>query len=71
MMGIDDVVTNDPNVHLQSYDLTGAFGNSMSDCDSKDQPFLFVCFDRSTLDVMWGSGFNVGLAVDIRVMSSA
>jgi hypothetical protein len=32
---------------------------------------LFVCLDRSNLDVMWGSDFNVVLAVDLRVMSSA
>jgi hypothetical protein len=39
MMRIDDVVANDPDVHLQSYDLAAAFGNSMSDRDPKDQPF--------------------------------
>jgi hypothetical protein len=33
--------------------------------------FLFICLDRSTLDVMWGSDFNVVLAVDVWVMSSA
>jgi hypothetical protein len=70
MMGIDDVVANDPDVHLQSSNLMAFFKNSMSDRDSKDQPFLFVCLDRSTLDVMWGFDFIIGLAVDIRVMSS-
>jgi hypothetical protein len=39
MMGIYDVVANDPDVHLQSSDLTAVFGNSMSNRDSKDQPF--------------------------------
>jgi hypothetical protein len=33
--------------------------------------FLFVCLDRSTLDVMWSSDFNVSQAADVRVMSSA
>jgi hypothetical protein len=39
MMGIDDVVANDPDVHLQSSDLAAFFGNSMSDHQSKDRPF--------------------------------
>jgi hypothetical protein len=41
MMGIDDVVVNDPDVHLQSYDLAAAFGNTMSDRDPRI--CLFVC----------------------------
>jgi hypothetical protein len=40
MMGIDDVVVNDPDVHLQSYDLAAAFGDSMSNRDSKDRSFV-------------------------------
>jgi hypothetical protein len=71
MMGINDVVANDPDVHLQSSNLTVVFKNSMSDRDSKDQPFLFVCLERSTLDAMWGSDFNVVLVVGVRIMSSA
>jgi hypothetical protein len=39
MMGIDDVVANDPDVHFQSSNLVDVFGNSMSDRDSKDRPF--------------------------------
>jgi hypothetical protein len=51
MMGIGDVVTNDPDVHLQSFDLTAVFENSMSDCDFKDRPF---CLDAWT-EVLWMS----------------
>jgi hypothetical protein len=40
MMGIDDVVGNDPDVHLQSFDLAAVFKNSMSDGDTKDRPFI-------------------------------
>jgi hypothetical protein len=65
MMGIDDVVANDPDVHLQPSDLTAFFRNSMSDCDPKNRPFCVVCLDRSTLDVMWGSDFNVVIAADV------
>jgi predicted nucleic acid-binding protein len=43
----------------------------MSDRDYKDWPFLFVCLDKSTLDVMWGSDFNIVLAVDVEVICSA
>jgi hypothetical protein len=39
MMGIDDVVANDHDVHLQSSDLMAIFGNSMFDRDSKAQLF--------------------------------
>jgi hypothetical protein len=39
MMEIDDVVTNDPDVHLQSSDLVAVLGNSMSDRDPKDWSF--------------------------------
>jgi hypothetical protein len=38
-MRIEDVVANDPDVHLQSSYLTTVYGNSMSDRDFKDQPF--------------------------------
>jgi hypothetical protein len=39
MMEIDDVVTNDPDVYLQSSDLAVVYRNFMSDRDPKDQPF--------------------------------
>jgi hypothetical protein len=42
MMEIDDVVINDPDVHLQTFDLATVFGNSMSNRNSKDQPFLYA-----------------------------
>jgi hypothetical protein len=35
-MEIDDVVANDPDVHLQSSDLADVFVNSMSNRDPKD-----------------------------------
>jgi hypothetical protein len=44
MMGIDDVVTNDHDVHLQSSDLVVVFGNSMSDHDSKDRSFCLYAW---------------------------
>jgi hypothetical protein len=71
MMEIDDVVANDPKVHLQSSDLTAVFGNSMSDHDSKGQPFCLYAWTEVLLDFMWGSDFNVVLGVDVRAMSSA
>jgi hypothetical protein len=36
MMGIDDVVANDPDVYLQSSDLVAIFENSIPDHDPKD-----------------------------------
>jgi hypothetical protein len=51
MMEIDDVVANDPDVHLQSSDLAAVFGNSMSDRDSKDQPFCSYAWT----EVLWMS----------------
>jgi hypothetical protein len=44
MMEIDDVVANDPDVHLQYSDLVVVFGNSMSDRDSKDRPFCLYAW---------------------------
>jgi hypothetical protein len=44
MMGIDDVVANDPDVHLQSSDLVVVFENSMSDHDFKDRPFCLYAW---------------------------
>jgi hypothetical protein len=38
-LGIDDMVANNPNLHLQTSDLTVVLGNSMSDHNSKDRPF--------------------------------
>jgi hypothetical protein len=51
MMGIDDVVANDPVVHLQSSDLEVVFENSMSDCDFKDRPFCSYAWT----EVLWMS----------------
>jgi hypothetical protein len=64
-MGIDDVVANDPDVHLQSSDLAAVFGdvhlqssdlaavfgNSMSDRDPKDRPFC----SYARTEVLWMS----------------
>jgi hypothetical protein len=44
MMGIDDVVANDHDVHLQSFDLVVVFKNSMSDRDCKDRPFCLYAW---------------------------
>jgi hypothetical protein len=47
MMGIDVVVANDPDAHLQSSDLVTVFENSMSDHDSKDQPFCLYAWTKA------------------------
>jgi hypothetical protein len=51
MMRIDDVVANNLDVHLQSFDLVIVFRNSMSDRDSKDQPFCSYAWT----EVLWMS----------------
>jgi hypothetical protein len=38
-LGINDVVINYFNVHLQTSNLTTVFRNSMFDRNNKDQPF--------------------------------
>jgi hypothetical protein len=51
MMGIDDVVANDPDVHLQSSNLAAIFGNSLFNHDCKDQPFHLYAWT----EVFWMS----------------
>jgi hypothetical protein len=49
MMVIDDMATNDPDVHLQSSDLMIVFGNLMSDRGPKDRPFCLYAWTK----VLW------------------
>jgi hypothetical protein len=51
MMVIDDMIANDPNVHLQPSDLVAIFVNSMSDHDCKDRPFCLYAWTG----VLWMS----------------
>jgi hypothetical protein len=62
MMGIDGVVTNGPDVNLQSYDLTAAFRNSMSDCDPKDRSFCLYAWTK----VLW---MSCGVLISMRPSS--
>jgi hypothetical protein len=58
MMGIDDVIANDPDVHLQSSDLAAVFRNSIFDHDSKDRPFCLYAWT----EVVWmSSGVLISL----------
>jgi hypothetical protein len=49
MLGIDDVITNDPDVHLQTSNIAAVFENSMSDRNSKDHLFHSYAW----IEVFW------------------
>jgi hypothetical protein len=46
MVEVEHVATNDPDVHLQTSDRAVAFENSMSDRNSKDQPFYLYAWAK-------------------------
>jgi hypothetical protein len=46
MLGINDVVANDLDLHLQTFDITAVFGNSMSDRNYKDRPFCSYAWTK-------------------------